>query len=117
MGKDCIPEMSSDDFITMLSSPDLIGNPLIFTQHLIGVGSYECLSENEISAIYQVRGAHQSYSDSSLKVVARRGHGHGNVKHWYKRIDGVWKLAGVRPELYWAEHELSKMFPAMGTKL
>ncbi|KAJ5580861.1 hypothetical protein N7450_007162 [Penicillium hetheringtonii] len=109
--------MSSEDFIAMMSSPGLLGNPLILTQHLIGAASYECISEDEISATYQIRAAHQSYTDSSLEVVAHRGHGHGNVKHWYKRVDGVWKLAGVRPEMYWVEHELSKIFTRPGNKV
>lgn len=100
----------------MMSSPDLVGDPLVCTQHLVGAARYEWISETEISAIHQIRAAHQRYSDSDLTIVSHRGHGHGTAKQWYKKIDGVWKLAGVRPEMYWVEHDLSKIFPGPSTK-
>lgn len=100
----------------MMSSPDLVGDSRVRTQHLVGASSYEWISEAEISTIHQVRAAHQRYSDSDMKDVLHRGHGHGNVKHWYKKIEGTWKLAGVRPEMYWVEHDLSKIFPGPDSK-
>ncbi|CAI7619971.1 unnamed protein product [Penicillium pancosmium] len=91
--------MSADDFISMMSSLGFVGDPLVRTQHLIGAASHEW-----------VRAAHQRYLDAELTTVSGRGHGHGNAKHWYKKIGGIWKLAGVRPEMYWVEHDLSTIF-------
>jgi scytalone dehydratase len=110
VGQKSFPEMSADDFISMMSSPSFVGDPLIRTQHLIGAANYEWISETEISATHQVRAAHQRYSDAELTTVSGRGHGHGNAKHWYKKIGGTWKLAGVRPEMYWVEHDLATVF-------
>lgn len=111
IGYQCFPDIKSEDFISMMSSPDLVGDPLVHTQHLLGAARYECLSQTEIDVIHQIRAAHQRYTNSDLTSVANRGHGHGVVKHSYKKIDGDWKLAGVRPEMYWAEHDLDKIFP------
>ena len=29
---------------------------------------------------------------------------------WYKRIDGVWKFAGLCPDIRWYEHDYDKVF-------
>ena len=113
IGQSCIPLMESEEFISMMSSPDLVGDPLVHTQHLLGAVRYECVNESEIVAIHQIRAAHQRYSDLSRVNVAYRGHGYGNVKHWYKKIGNDWKLAGLRPEMYWTEHDFSKIFPRL----
>lgn len=113
IGQQCVPQMESEDFISTMSSPDLVGDPLVQTQHLLGAASYEYVAENEIVAVHQIRAAHQRYSDISLEDVACRGHGYGRVKHWYKRSGNVWKLAGLRPEMYWTEHDFSKIFPRL----
>ncbi|KAB8238263.1 Scytalone dehydratase [Aspergillus alliaceus] len=102
MGYQCFPHMKSEEFISMMSSPDLLGDPLIHTQHLLGGTGYE-----------RIRAAHQRYANLDLTSVAHRGHGHGIVKHWYKKIDGYWKLAGIRPEMYWTEHDFDKIFPRL----
>lgn len=105
-----MPDMESDAFIAMMSSPDFVGNPLIRTQHLLGGVSYEYLSENEIIAIHQIRAAHQRYSDDTFTTVAYHANGHGRMQHWYKRLEGSWNLAGLRPEMYWSENDVSKIF-------
>lgn len=114
IGQPCFPDMGSDAFISMMKSPDLVGDPLIHTQHLIGGVSYEYISEDEITAIHQIRAAHQRYSDDTLATVTYQAHGYGRIQHWYKRLAGSWKLAGLRPEMYWSENELSKIFPRQG---
>jgi scytalone dehydratase len=103
--------MESEEWISILSSPNFVGDPLVHTQHLLGAVIYECVTEDEVIAIHQIRAAHQRYSDPSLINVAYRGHAYGSVKHWYKRFGKNWKLAGVCPEMYWNEHDFSKIFP------
>ena len=95
----------------MMRSPDLLGDPLVHTQHFLGATRYEWVSESEIIAIHQIRAAHQRYENLNLTSVAHRGHCHGIVKHWYKKIDRAWKLTGVRPEMDWTEHDFNKIFP------
>ncbi|KAJ5690267.1 Scytalone dehydratase [Penicillium macrosclerotiorum] len=102
--------MKSEDFITLMSSPHFLGDPLVRTQHLLGAAKYEYVSEYEIVATHQVRAAHQRYVDLEHTKVAYQGYGNGSVKHWYKKIDGVWKLSGILPEMYWTEGDFSKIF-------
>ncbi|OKP13152.1 Scytalone dehydratase [Penicillium subrubescens] len=110
IGQQCFPDMKAEDFLAMMSSPTLVGDPLVRTQHLLGGARYEKVSHSEITAVHQIRAAHQRYVDIDRTTVAYQGHNYGSVKHWYKRIDGVWKLAGVQPESYWLEHDFDKIF-------
>jgi scytalone dehydratase len=110
IGQPSMPDMESDAFIAMMSAPDFVGNPLIRTQHLLGAVSYKYVSEDEIIAIHQIRAAHQRYSDDTLATVVYHAHGYGRIQHWYKRVEGAWKLSGLRPAMYWSENEVSKIF-------
>lgn len=110
IGHEVLPNLNAEDYVAMINSPKLLGHPLVRTQHFIGASRYEAVSENEASAVHQIRVAHQRYEDLEHTSVAFRGHAHGNVTHRFKKIDGSWKLSGVRPEMYWTEHDFDKIF-------
>jgi scytalone dehydratase len=38
--------------------------------------------------------------------VVNKGHGHGTTQHWYRKIEGAWKIVGVAPSLNWFEYDL-----------
>jgi scytalone dehydratase len=88
----------------------LLGDSLLSTQHLFGAARWEKLGDDEIVGHHQVRGAHQRYADASRTVVAVKGHGHTCNTYWYRRVDGEWKVAGVRPDLRWFEYDFDKLF-------
>ncbi|KAK4995157.1 hypothetical protein LTR66_004965 [Elasticomyces elasticus] len=102
--------MPARDFIAMASNPSFLGNPLIKTQHFIGLSVWERTGEDEIAGRHQVRVAHQRYADESFTNVAVKGHNHGGATTWYKKIDGVWKFAGIGPEARWFEFDYEKVF-------
>ncbi|KAK7937308.1 Scytalone dehydratase [Apiospora aurea] len=105
--------MPADDFIPLASNPHFLGDPLLKTQHFLGgASSWTKLSDHEIRGRHQVRVAHQRYTDGSLKEVALKGHAHGGATMWYRRgeEDGVWKFAGLCPDIRWSEYDYDKMF-------
>nr|POE70859.1 scytalone dehydratase-like protein mdpb [Quercus suber] len=102
--------MPADEFVQMASSPHFLGNPLLRTQHLIGLGKWSKDSADEIVAVLQLRVAHQKYQDDSMKEVSAKGHDHGTGTVWFKCIDGEWKFAGVRPNSRWAEFDMALIF-------
>lgn len=57
-----------------------------------------------------MRVPHQRYTDESRTEVAVKGHAHGTNQHWYRKIDGVWKFAGLAPEIKWGEFDFDKVF-------
>ena len=57
-----------------------------------------------------MRVAHQRYTDETLSEVQRRGHASGNCTVHYRKVDGVWKWAGLLPGIRWKEHDFDKIF-------
>ena len=99
-------QLSPDEFAGILSGPKLLGDKRMKTQHLLGGAEWERLSDGTVHVSHQIRVAHQRYVNEDLAVVANKGHAHGVTEHWYRKIEGTWKLEGVRPKLEWFEHDL-----------
>ncbi|KAH8785997.1 putative scytalone dehydratase [Diaporthe sp. PMI_573] len=103
-------EMPAEDFIPLASNPHFLGNPLLKTQHFIGVSRWEKTSDDRITGLHQVRVAHQRYVDAELKEVSVKGHAHGGATTWYQKVDGVWKFAGLCPDIRWSEYNYDEVF-------
>jgi scytalone dehydratase len=102
--------MPAAEFIAMISSPSVLGNPLLKTQHFIGGTRWEKVSDTEAIGYHQLRVPHQKYTDAGMKEVAVKGHAHSANQHWYRKVDGVWKFAGLLPDIRWSEYEFEKVF-------
>ncbi|KAI4135204.1 MAG: hypothetical protein LQ347_000877 [Umbilicaria vellea] len=102
--------MPIEEFMEMVSSQGFLGDALIHTQHHIGASKWEKVSDEEVIGYHQLRAAHQRYTGPDMKTVENKGHGHAMIKHTYKKIDGDWKFAGLRPTVRWNEFEFDKIF-------
>jgi scytalone dehydratase len=102
--------MPAKDFVAMVSDPGFVGDALVDTQHFIGASKYEALSDGRIVGTHQLRAAHQRYTGPDKKTVEAKGHCHAVMQHTYAKVDGEWKLAGLKPTMYWTEHDFSKIF-------
>lgn len=102
--------MPADELITMASDPKFLGSPLLKTQHFIGGTRWEMISDEEIIGYHQLRVAHQKYTDESCTTIAVKGHAHGVSTIGYKKLNGVWKFAGLSPEIRWCEYDYDKVF-------
>lgn len=102
--------MPADEFVAMASSKAVLGDPCLKTQHFIGGTRWERESEDTIIGWHQLRVPHQKYKDETLTEIVVKGHAHSTNKHWYKKIDGVWKFAGLSPNIRWFEYDFDKVF-------
>ena len=102
--------MPASDYLSMISDPKVLGNKRLRTQHFVGATKWEKVSDDEIVGYHQLRVPHQVYADESLKEVKVKGHAHSTNTHWYKRVDGVWKFAGLAPEIRWFEYDFDNVF-------
>ncbi|KAL6800777.1 Scytalone dehydratase [Trichoderma sp. SZMC 28013] len=84
----------------------MIGDKRLKTQHLLGRGQWELQKDGVVRVAWQIRAAHIRYADETLAEVTNHGHGHGVTTHWYKKVDGVWKIEGVAPRLDFQEYDL-----------
>ncbi|POS74439.1 scytalone dehydratase [Diaporthe helianthi] len=104
------PAMPAQDFISMISDKAVLGNPLLRTQHFIGGSRWEKVSDTEVIGHHQLRVPHQVYTDATLGEVKVKGHAHSYNMHWYRKVEGVWKFAGLNPDIRWSEYEFEKVF-------
>lgn len=94
----------------MASDQKFLGNIRLKTQHFVGATKWIQKSENEITGYHQMRVAHQKYKDDELSEAVMKGHAHGKSTIWYRKIDGMWKFAGIEPDIRWAEYDHDKIF-------
>lgn len=110
------PSMPASEYLTMISDPKVLGNPCLRTQHFVGATRWEKVSDDEIIGYHQLRVPHQVYAGveddgTTLKrEVICKGHAHSTNTHWYRRVNGVWKFAGLRPDIRWFEYDFDKVF-------
>jgi len=102
--------MPAADFVAMASDPAVLGNPLLMTQHFIGGSRWEKVSDTEVVGYHQLRVPHQRYTDETRSEVAIKGHAHSHNTHWYRKVDGVWKFAGLCPDIRWGEYDFERVF-------
>lgn len=85
---------------------NLIGDPCLQTQHLLGASRWVRLDNDTVEVEHQARVAHQRYAAASSAEVVNHGHGHGALKQTFQKVEGKWKMAGFLPTLSWAEFDL-----------
>ncbi|KAL2168914.1 hypothetical protein VTG60DRAFT_6684 [Thermothelomyces hinnuleus] len=102
--------MPAEQFVAMASNEKFLGNRRIKTQHFIGAGKWVRTGEGQITGYHQMRVAHQKYEDDELTKVRYAGHAHGKATVQYRKVDGVWKFAGLTPDIRWTEHDYDKIF-------
>jgi scytalone dehydratase len=102
--------MQSEDYVAMVSNPDFLGDPLLQTQHLIGMSRWDKIADDYIVGHHQLRAANMRYADASRTVQKMSGHAHATNEHYYRKVDGQWKFAGLKPTIRWNEDSFDKVF-------
>jgi scytalone dehydratase len=54
------------------------------------------VSDTEIIGHLQLRATHLRYTAPDHMVEEKRGHSHATNEHYYHKVDGVWKFAGLK---------------------
>ncbi|KKO99967.1 scytalone dehydratase [Trichoderma harzianum] len=100
----------AEEFISKVKEPGFMGNQRVKSSHLVGASRWEQKSPDYIVGTHQMRVMHQRYHDDALTKVQRQGHSSGIALVHYKKIDGVWKWAGLEPRIRFKEYEFDKIF-------
>ncbi len=59
-----------------------------------------------------MRVAHLKYADDALTKPVATANAHGAATVWYRKVDGVWKFAGIEPDIRWSAGDHQKIFEA-----
>ncbi|KAF9883868.1 hypothetical protein FE257_002711 [Aspergillus nanangensis] len=103
-------KMPAEEYMQMICSPGFLGDPTIKTQHLVGATWWERVSDTEVIGHHQLRAAHQVYTGPDLQTVKLKGHSHATNVHYYRKINGAWKFAGLKPTVRWNEGQFDEVF-------
>ena len=87
--------MAVTEYLRIVASSDGLGDLDLKTQHLLGATRWERVSETEVIGHHQIQMA--------LQKGQRSGSSHATYEHYYKRIGEDWKLAGVKPRVWWSK--------------
>lgn len=105
--------MAADEYMAMITHTGFLGDKTVKTQHLLGQTWWEKVSDTEVIGHHQLRAAHQVYETEELKTVKLRGHGHATNEHYYRKVNGVWKFAGLKPTVRWNELRYDEVFKGL----
>lgn len=101
--------MPAASFVAMMTNPLFLGDKNIDSQHLLALSKWEKVSDTQIISQHQSRAAHMRWNEGR-ETIAAKGHGHGLVKMFYRKIDGEWKWGGIVTKVDFNEHEFEKVF-------
>ena len=105
LGAELSEDISPEQYADIIKN-QMIGDPKLKTQHLVGAIKWKALDDGTVQSQMQLRVAHQRYSDDECTQVVNKGHGIGATTHLYRKVDGAWKIALNAPRLDWSEYDL-----------
>ncbi|KAH8898530.1 NTF2-like protein [Thozetella sp. PMI_491] len=83
-------------YVAEWSSQKLLGDERVKTQHLLGAVEFELCGRDLAIGTWQIQATHRRFlADGQVAVWIANGY----VKHFFDRIDGVWKFGGLQPTL------------------
>ena len=98
--------LTPDQYVAIIADGKVIGDPRVKTQHLLGGGNWSSPGDGTVQVWWQLRVAHQRYAAEDLAEPINKGHAHGANQHTYKKIQGTWKIVGIKARVDWVEGDL-----------
>lgn len=89
----------------------MLGNPNVKTQHLLVASTVQQLSSATAVAGRQIRALHVLYDRDTKKEIARST-GHGVLQFTYEKVEGVWKVAGLKASNDFFDTDMRGVFPS-----
>jgi scytalone dehydratase len=78
--------------------------------HHIGGSKYDRTGPDTVTGYHQVRIEYKRWKTMEKKEVEVEGQGLTMMLHYYQKINGVWKLAGVKPTGRLSNFNFEKIF-------
>ena len=103
--------MPSESYVAMASSSQGLGDPDIVSQHLLASSRVRKLSPTTATAERQLRAAHMWISHNPRKEVAS-AHAHATLQFYFEKVDGHWKISGMKGSGDFMEGDILSVFPA-----
>jgi scytalone dehydratase len=89
-------DMPASSFVKMSSNPNRLGG-IVDCIHHVGASKYDRTGPDTVTGYHQVRTEYKRWKTMEKKEVEATGQGLTIMLHYYQRVNGEWKLAGVKP--------------------
>lgn len=100
------------DFVNEFLSPEHLGRQTLLTQHLLGQPYFKSVSEDEIIVEWQQIAGHGRWIQGShplKKQVDRTSDGKSYMEQKLIKINGDWKITGLKPSLLYEIGEFTEL--------
>lgn len=104
-------DLTAKEFLQLSDNKNRLGG-LVDCIHHVGASKFERTGKDTITGHHQIRVEYKRYRTMEKKEteVEARGHGLTMMLHYYKKVDGKWKLAGVKPQKRLDEFNFPQIF-------
>ena len=93
----------------MSDHPNRLGG-IVDCIHHVGVSKYDRTGPDTVTGHHQVRTEYRRWKTMERKEVEATGEGLTVMLHFYRKVDGVWKLEGVKPLTRMNDFNFEKIF-------
>ena len=90
--------MPADEFVKLVSSPQVLGDPSLKTQHFVGASKWERISADEVVGYHQLRVPHQKKTTTTVEVEKSKAESNGMRRFWFYK--DVCKILHERLEIH-----------------
>lgn len=104
-------EITADQFVEISNNKNRLGG-LVDCIHHIGASKFERTSPDTVTGHHQVFVKYKRYQsmDKREDEVEATGEGLTMMLHHYQKIDGKWKLTGVKPQVRMSQFNFPEIF-------
>jgi scytalone dehydratase len=93
-------KLTADQFVKLSNNENRLGGIVDCTHH-VGASKFERIGPDTVTGHHQVFFEYKRYKNMEKKndEVEATGEGLTIMLHYYQKVDGKWKLAGVKPRV------------------
>jgi scytalone dehydratase len=104
-------KLTADQFLELSKNKNRLGG-LVDCIHHVGASKFERTGPDTVTGHHQVFVKYKRYRSMVKKEdeVEATGEGLTMMLHYYQKVDGNWKLAGVKPQVRMSQFNFPEIF-------
>jgi scytalone dehydratase len=104
-------KLTADQFVKLSSNANRLGGIVDCTHH-VGASKFERTGPDTVTGHQQVFVEYKRYKNMEKKgdEVEATGEGLTMMLHYYQKVDGKWKLEGVKPRVRMSQFNFPEIF-------
>ncbi|KAL2784223.1 NTF2-like protein [Aspergillus keveii] len=108
---------TGEAFASAWTATELLGNPILATQHLLGQPYFTSVSEAVITVQWQQLASHARWEGDARGAGGKVGEssdGRSFMEQEFRKVDGKWKIAAITPSLLYYTGDFTRILRPAG---